>query len=233
MKELLILLIPFIGTCLGSLMIFIIKGNLNKFLEKGLIGIAAGIMVAAAIWSLIIPALDRGIIKVVVGMILGVGIFYLLDLFLLNKYKVDKTMLAISLHNIPEGMAVGVVIANMMLGDGIFSTTLALAMGIAIQNFPEGFIVSFPLLKNGCSKRKALFWGIFSAILELLGGLVTILFTNFIISLLPYLLAIAAGAMFYVVIEELLPEARDDNKGDVIFFTMGFLLMMILDVVLS
>jgi len=236
MKVLGILLIPFIGTSLGSLAIFIVSKNLNKYLEKMMLAGASGIMVAAAIWSLLIPALETSrisVVPVVVGMILGVLFFYLVDLLVLSKRNFDKTMLAITLHNIPEGMAVGVVLASYALGKVTVTSCIVLALGIALQNFPEGFIVSFPLFKKGYGKMKAFGYGIISAVFEFLGGVVTLFFTSFVVPLLPYFLAFAAGAMFYVVITELLPESHGSKNEEVIFFTGGFLLMMVLDVLLG
>lgn len=231
-----ILMIPFIGTSLGALAIFIVNKNLNKFWEKMMLALASGIMVAAAIWSLLLPALEVSsvsVIPVVVGMILGILFFYGLDFFILNKRDIDKTMLAITIHNIPEGMAVGVVLASYLVGNVKLASCGVLAMGIALQNFPEGFIVAFPLLKKGYSKRKAMMYGIVSGIFEFLGGVVTLFFTSFVVSLLPYFLSFAAGAMFFVVITELLPEAKSSKNEEVIFFTLGFLLMMVLDVLLG
>lgn len=236
MIVLLVLLIPFIGTCLGAMAIFIIQKNLNKTFEKVMLGIASGIMVAASIWSLLLPALQTSssaLWSVVTGMSLGILVFYLLDLFFLNKHEVDKTMLAITIHNVPEGMAVGVVLASYILGNVSIYVCIALALGIAVQNFPEGFIVSFPMLKKGYSKKAAFIYGVVSALFEMLGAIVTLFFTNFVVFLLPYFLSFAAGAMFYVVILELLPESRLANRGEVFTFMAGFLLMMILDVLLG
>lgn len=236
MIVLLVLLIPFIGTCLGAMAIFIIQKNLNKTFEKVMLGIASGIMVAASIWSLLLPALQTSssaLWSVVTGMSLGILVFYLLDLFFLNKHEVDKTMLAITIHNVPEGMAVGVVLASYILGNVSIYVCIALALGIAVQNFPEGFIVSFPMLKKGYSKKAAFVYGVVSALFEMLGAIVTLFFTNFVVFLLPYFLSFAAGAMFYVVILELLPESRLANRGEVFTFMAGFLLMMILDVLLG
>ena len=236
MIVLLVLLIPFIGTCLGAMAIFIIQKNLNKTFEKVMLGIASGIMVAASIWSLLLPALQTSssaLWSVVTGMSLGILVFYLLDLFFLNKHEVDKTMLAITIHNVPEGMAVGVVLASYILGNVSIYVCIALALGIAVQNFPEGFIVSFPMLKKGYSKKAAFIYGVVSALFEMLGAIVTLFFTNFVVFLLPYFLSFAAGAMFYVVILELLPESRLANRGEVFTFMAGFLLMVILDVLLG
>lgn len=236
MMVLLVLLIPFMGTCLGALAIYVVHKNLNKTFEKIMLGIASGIMVAASIWSLLIPALETkssAIFQVVIGISFGVLCFYFLDLLFLNKKNIDKTMLAITIHNVPEGMAVGVVLASCLLGKVSIYSCLALALGIAVQNFPEGFIVSFPLLKKGYSKKASFAYGVVSAFFELLGAVVTILFTNFVVFLLPFFLSFAAGAMFYVVILELLPEARLANRGEIFTFMGGFLLMMVLDVLLG
>lgn len=235
--------LPFIGTVLGSLMVYILKNNLNKNIENVILGFAGGVMVAASIWSLIIPALEsssnNSCLPVIIGMCLGIGIFLLIDFILKNrdnkdgKIKINNLMLAITLHNIPEGMAVGIALASYMSGVISFSMAFALSFGIAIQNFPEGTIISMPLYKNGFSKNKASFYGFVSALFELLGAIITLAFTNIISVILPYLLALAAGAMFYVVIVELVPESSSSNKVNVIGFMIGFLIMMFLDVTLG
>lgn len=236
------ILIPFVGTVLGSAMVYFLKNNLNKKIENVILGFAAGVMVAASIWSLIIPSLEmsKGICWVPVfwGMSLGIFLFYLIDILLKKKgivqsEKVDNLMLAITLHNIPEGMAVGIAFASYMAGSLPLAAAYALSMGIAIQNFPEGAIVSFPLYKKGYCKNKAFFYGVISAVFELIGAVITLLFTSIVNAILPYLLALAAGAMFYVVIVELIPESSSEGKGNVLGFLLGFLLMMILDVTLG
>lgn len=234
MKVILGILIPFIGTIIGALLVFFMKKEINKKIEIIIYGFAAGVMMAALIWSLIIPAIESSsVIPVVVGLILGVGTFYLMDLYFNKKKKINNLMVAVTLHNIPEGMAVGVAFASYLVGGLSLASAYALAIGIAIQNFPEGSVVSFPLLKQGSSKRKAFMYGFISGIFELLGTLVTLLFTNFVVAILPYMLSIAAGAMMYVIVVELIPESNDKSKLNVIGFLIGFIIMMLLDVMLG
>ncbi len=234
--------IPFIGTVLGSTMVYFLKKNLSKKLERIILGLAAGVMVAASIWSLLIPSMNmsKGIVwlPATIGMIIGVCIFYVIDIILKKKNivaseKIDNIMLAVTLHNIPEGMAVGIAFASYLAGGLSLAACYALAIGIAIQNFPEGTIVSLPLYKKGYSKNKAFLYGFVSALFELLGAIITIIFTNVVSIMLPYLLALAAGAMFYVTIVELIPESDSESKTNVIGFLIGFLIMMILDVTLG
>lgn len=234
MKVILGILIPFIGTIIGALLVFFMKKEINKKIEIIIYGFAAGVMMAALIWSLIIPAIESSsVIPVVIGLVLGVGTFYLMDLYFNKKKKINNLMVAITLHNIPEGMAVGVAFASYLVGGLSLAAAYALAIGIAIQNFPEGSVVSFPLLKQGFSKRKAFMYGFISAVFELLGTLVTLLFTNFVVVILPYMLSIAAGAMMYVIVVELIPESNDKSKLNVIGFLIGFIIMMLLDVMLG
>lgn len=235
MKVILGVLIPFIGTIIGALLVFFMKKEINKKVEIIIYGFAAGVMMAALIWSLIIPAIESAsIVPVIIGLILGVGIFYLIDLFVNKKNeKLNNLMVAVTLHNIPEGMAVGVAFASYLAGGLSLAAAYALAIGIAIQNFPEGSVVSFPLLKKGFSKRKAFMYGFISAVFELLGTLITLLFTNIVIVILPYMLSIAAGAMMYVIVVELIPESDDRSKLNVVGFLIGFIIMMVLDVVLG
>ncbi len=235
MKVILGILIPFIGTVVGSLLVFFMKKELNKKIEIIIYGFAAGVMMAALIWSLIIPAIESSsVIPVIIGLILGVGTFYLIDLYVNKKNeKLNNLMVAVTLHNIPEGMAVGVAFASYLVGGLSLTAAYALAIGIAIQNFPEGSVVSFPLLKKGYSKRKAFKYGFISGIFELLGTLITLLFTNFIVVILPYMLSIAAGAMMYVIVVELIPESNDRSKLNVVGFLIGFIIMMLLDVMLG
>ena len=232
------ILIPFIGTIIGAACVYVMKKEINKKIEIIIYGFAAGVMMAALIWSLIIPAIDKGsIIPVVVGLIIGVISFYFIDLYWDKKEdsedKINNLMVAVTLHNIPEGMAVGVAFASYLSGGLSLASCYALAIGIAIQNFPEGSVISFPLLKKGFSKNKAFKYGFISAIFELLGTLVTLLFTNFVVVILPYMLAIAAGAMMYVIVVELIPESADKSKLNVIGFLIGFIVMMVLDVILG
>lgn len=234
------ILIPFIGTIIGSLMVYFLKDNLSKRIENVILGFAAGIMVAASIWSLLIPSMDMLDSYIwfpaSVGLIIGILIFYFLDYFLEKRKmngKVDNLMLAITIHNIPEGMAVGIAFASYLSGGMSLAACYALAIGIAIQNFPEGSIVSMPLLKKGYSKNKAFIYGVVSALFELLGAVITLLFTNVVSIIMPYLLALAAGAMFYVVVVELIPESDSDKRVNVLGFLGGFIIMMILDVILG
>ena len=229
------ILIPFIGTVIGASLVFFMKKELNKKIEIIIYGFAAGVMMAALVWSLIIPAIESSsIIPVVIGLILGVGTFYFIDYYLNKKEeKVNNLMVAVTLHNIPEGMAVGVAFASYLVGGLSLAAAYALSIGIAIQNFPEGSVVSFPLLKKGFSKKKAFMYGFISALFELLGTLVTLLFTNFVVAILPYMLSIAAGAMMYVIVVELIPESNDKSKLNVIGFLIGFIIMMLLDVMLG
>lgn len=256
-----ILIIPFIGTLLGSSVVFFMKNELDEGIQKLLLGFASGVMVAASVWSLIIPAISQSskmgrlaFIPAAVGIFLGMAFLYILDRIVphlhLHATKADgpatplvklkrTTMLclAVTLHNIPEGMAVGVVAAG-FLSDSIqvsFAAAFALSLGIAIQNFPEGAIISLPLESEGNGKLKSFWYGTLSGIVEPIAGFFTILLSSLIENMLPYLLAFAAGAMLFVVVEELIPEASEgehSNKGTV-GFGFGFILMMILDVALG
>ena len=252
------LLIPFLGTTLGSGMVFLMKNKINKKIEKLLLGFASGVMIAASIWSLIIPALDmaeeQGVITWVpatIGFLLGICFLLVLDSIIphlhLNtdkpeglKSKIQKTtmmVLAVTLHNIPEGMAVGVVFAGAIAQNtGItMAGAIALAIGIAIQNFPEGAIISMPLKSEGMSKPKAFLYGTLSGIVEPIGAILTIALTNLVVPILPYFLSFAAGAMIYVVVEELIPESQNGEHSNIgtIGVALGFVIMMILDVALG
>ena len=252
------LLIPFLGTTLGSGMVFLMKNKINKKIEKLLLGFASGVMIAASIWSLIIPALnmaeEQGIITwlpATIGFLLGICFLLVLDSIIphlhLNtdkpeglKSKIQKTtmmVLAVTLHNIPEGMAVGVVFAGAIAQNtGItMAGAIALAIGIAIQNFPEGAIISMPLKSEGMSKSKAFLYGTLSGIVEPIGAILTICLTNLVVPILPYLLSFAAGAMIYVVVEELIPESQTGEHSNIgtIGVAIGFVIMMILDVALG
>lgn len=237
------LLIPFFGTVLGSLMVYFLRKNLSKKIEVLILGFAAGVMMAASVWSLLIPAMDmsQGIkwLPATIGLVIGILFFFFID-YLLDKNKIntsksiDKMMFAITIHNIPEGMALGVVFASFLTNSNIsLATCYALAIGIGIQNFPEGFIVSMPLRNKGMSKTASFIYGVISAIFELLGAIVTLLFTRIISVMLPYLLAFAAGAMIYVILVELIPESTENNKLNTIGFLIGFAIMMILDIALA
>lgn len=235
MKVIFGIMIPFIGTFIGALLVFFMKKEINKKLEIIIYGFAAGVMMAALIWSLIIPAIESAsVVPVIVGLVIGVGIFYLIDLFVNNRNeKLNNLMVAVTLHNIPEGMAVGVAFASYLVGGLSLTAAYALSIGIAIQNFPEGSVVSFPLLKKGFSKKRAFMYGFISGVFELLGTLVTLLFTNFVVVILPYMLSIAAGAMMYVIVVELIPESNHKSKLNVVGFLIGFIIMMLLDVMLG
>lgn len=252
------LLIPFLGTVLGSAMVFFMKKEMNKKVEKLLLGFASGVMIAASVWSLLIPSIEMteqqgnvGWIPAAVGFLLGIVFLLVLDSVIPHmhlesekpegiKSKLKKTtmmVLAVTLHNIPEGMAVGVTFAGTLLQDtGITMTgALALAIGIAIQNFPEGAIISMPLKSEGISKSKAFLYGSLSGIVEPIAAIITILFTNAVVPILPYLLSFAAGAMIYVVVEELIPESQAGEHSNIgtIGVAIGFAIMMILDVALG
>lgn len=252
------LLIPFIGTTAGAACVLFMKNQLNRKVERLLQGFAAGVMVAASIWSLLIPAIEQSsnlgqwsFVPAVIGFWIGILFLLLLDKVIphlhLNsdapegpKKKVSKTtmmVLAVTLHNIPEGMAVGVVYAGWLSGSsGITAAgALALSLGIAIQNFPEGAIISMPLHSEGCSKGKSFWYGALSGAVEPIGALLTILFSRMIVPAMPYLLSFAAGAMMYVVVEELIPEMSEgehSNSGT-LAFAFGMTLMMALDVALG
>ena len=251
------LLIPFAGTSLGAAMVFLFSKQISSDLQKILTGFAAGVMVAASFWSLLQPSLESSgamgklsFIPAAVGFIIGVGLLLLLDEITPHMHmdrqvegpesglkRTTKLILAVTLHNIPEGMAVGVVYAGWLAGNtGVSKTAaLALAIGIAIQNFPEGAIVSMPLLAEGMPKGKTFWYGVLSGAVEPVAALVTILAASAVVPVLPYLLAFAAGAMLYVVVEELIPEmseGKHSNAGTVAF-SAGFVLMMILDVALG
>lgn len=232
------IMIPFVGTVLGAMLVYVMKKEINKKVEIIIYGFAAGVMMAALIWSLLIPALEQSnIIPVVVGLVLGVIIFYLMD-YVMERKKIHSSqlsnlMIAVTLHNIPEGMAVGVAFASYLAGGLSLTACYALAIGIAIQNFPEGSVVSFPLLKKGFSKNRAFIYGVVSALFELFGTIVTLMFTNFVVAIMPYMLAIAAGAMLYVIVVELIPESYDKSRLNIIGFLIGFIIMMVLDVLLG
>lgn len=252
------LLIPFTGTTLGSAMVFFMKNKMNAKVEKLLLGFASGVMIAASIWSLIIPSIDMAEeqnkiawIPAAVGFLLGITFLLVLDSVIPHlhlksdepegiKSKLKKTTMivfAVTLHNIPEGMAVGVTFAGALIGNaGItMAGAFSLAIGIAIQNFPEGAIISMPLKSEGMSKTKAFIYGTLSGIVEPIGAVITILLTNAVVPILPYLLSFAAGAMIYVVVEELIPESQSGDHSNIgtIGVAIGFTIMMILDVALG
>ena len=252
------LLIPFLGTTAGAACVFFMKKTLGDLVQRSLAGFAAGVMVAASIWSLLIPAIDQSahlgklsFLPAFAGFWCGILFLLVLDHLIPHlhvgseqaegpKSNLSRTVmmvLAVTLHNIPEGMAVGVMYAGFLSDNPQITaaSALALSLGIAIQNFPEGAIISLPLRAEGESKGRAFLGGVFSGVVEPIGAVLTILAAQLVIPALPYLLSFAAGAMLYVVVEELIPEmsqGRHSNLGTV-FFAVGFSVMMVLDVALS
>lgn len=250
--------IPFIGTVLGAACVFVMKNELKPLLQKTLLGFASGVMVAASVWSLLIPSIEmsKGMGKLkflpaAVGFALGIGFLLLMDGLVPHIHldsdkpeglpstlkKTTMLVLAVTLHNIPEGMAVGVVFAGLLSEDSniTLAGAVALSVGIAIQNIPEGAIISLPLRSEGVSRKKAFSYGMISGIVEPIAAGITIFLSGILQPILPYLLAFAAGAMIYVVVEELLPEASEGEHSNIttIGFAAGFLIMMILDVMLG
>ena len=258
MEVLFGILIPFIGTALGSACVFFMKKSLGDSVQRALAGFAAGVMVAASIWSLLIPAIEQSegmgklsFLPAGIGFWVGVLFLLLLDRLIPHLHigsdkaegpesKLGRTtmmVLAVTLHNIPEGMAVGVMYAGFLAGNSQITaaSALALSLGIAIQNFPEGAIISMPLKAEGESKSKAFLGGVLSGIVEPVGAVLTLLAAQFVIPALPYLLSFAAGAMLYVVVEELIPEMSQGKHSNIgtVFFAVGFSVMMTLDVALG
>lgn len=256
MKVFGILMIPFLGTSLGAAMVFFMRQQMNRRLEKLFLGFAAGVMIAASVWSLLLPAIemaeeqgDCAWLPAAAGFLLGVGFLHLLDCVVPHLHidsekpegvksdfqKTTMLILAVTLHNLPEGMAVGVAVAGAIVGNtGItMAGAFALAAGIAIQNFPEGAIISMPLRSAGFSPVKSFFYGMLSGVVEPIGALITILLAEQVVPILPYLLAFAAGAMIYVVVDELIPESQSGEHSNIgtIGAAAGFVLMMVLDVV--
>lgn len=252
------ILIPFVGTILGSALVFFMKKEINLKIENILLGFAAGVMIAASIWSLLIPSMEMSsslgklsFLPAAIGFFLGMIFLLILDTFIPHlhinsdepegvKSKWGKTtmyMVALTLHNVPEGMAVGIVLAGAYYGNAMITVTgaLALAIGIAIQNFPEGAIVSMPLKSEGMSKKKSFLYGLISGVSEPIAACITILFAKQVSVILPYLLSFAAGAMIYVVVEELIPESQTKKHSNfaTIALALGFVLMMILDIALG
>ena len=252
------ILIPFIGTAAGAGCVFFMKRNLSRTVERALMGFASGVMVAASIWSLLIPAMEQCVemgklafLPSVIGFWIGILFLLFLDSVTPHLHlnseeaegphsKLKKTtmmVLAVTLHNIPEGMAVGVVYAGYRSGSALITAggALALALGIAIQNFPEGAIISMPLHAEGKSKAEAFGLGVLSGAVEPIGALLTILASKAITPFMPYFLSFAAGAMLYVVVEELIPEMSEGEHSNigVLMFALGFTLMMTLDVALG
>lgn len=252
------ILIPFVGTTLGSAMVFFMRREMNGRVQKALLGFASGVMIAASVWSLLIPAIEMAEeqsniawVPAAVGFLLGIGFLLLLDTLTPHMHlteeepegikadlkKTTMLVLAVTLHNIPEGMAVGVTFAGVMTGNTTITLAAAfvLAIGIAIQNFPEGAIISMPLRGEGISRRRAFLYGTASGIVEPIAAFITILLTGLVVPILPYLLAFAAGAMIYVVVEELIPESQSGKHTNIgtIGVAFGFVMMMVLDVALG
>lgn len=249
--------LPFAGTVAGSACVFMMRHNMSAPLQKGLTGFAAGVMVAASVWSLLIPSIQMSgggaasVVPATVGFLAGMLFLLLLDVIVPHQHiesavsegprthlsRTSKLVFAVTLHNIPEGMAVGVALAAAMEHNAHMpmAAALALSAGIAIQNFPEGAIVSMPLHSAGNSRFKSFVIGSLSGIVEPVGAILTILLASLVLPVLPYLLAFAAGAMMYVVVEELIPETQQGEHSNVgtIGFAIGFVLMMILDVLLG
>ncbi|MDY6084453.1 MAG: ZIP family metal transporter [Dialister sp.] len=252
------ILIPFLGTSFGAACVFFMRDKLQLPLQRALIGFAAGVMVAASIWSLLIPAIDESaslgrlaFVPAAAGFAVGILFLLFLD-HVIPHLHMDRTeaegpkshlarttmmVLAVTLHNIPEGMAVGVVYAGFLSGDSNITaaSATALALGIAIQNFPEGAIISMPLKASGLSKWKSFAGGMLSGVVEPIGAVITILLTCLVVPALPFLLSFAAGAMMYVVVEELIPEMSSGPHSDIgpLSFGGGFIIMMALDVALG
>ena len=252
------ILIPFLGTSLGAGCVFFLKNSLRDGIQRALTGFAAGVMVAASVWSLLIPAMEQAadlgrmaFFPAAAGFWLGILFLLLLDHLIPHlhqnslqaegpKSQLQRTtmmVLAVTLHNIPEGMAVGVVYAGYLAGTAQITAAgaLALSLGIAIQNFPEGAIISMPLRAEGMKKGRAFWGGVLSGIVEPIGAVLTILAAGIVVPALPYLLSFAAGAMLYVVVEELIPEMSQGQHSNVgtVFFAVGFSVMMVLDVALG
>ena len=250
-------MLPFLGTTLGSALVFFLRGAMNRNLQRSLTGFAAGVMVAASVWSLIIPAMDQSahlgrlaFAPAFAGVWAGFGFLLLLDKLIPHMHldespegipcglgKSTMMVLAVALHNLPEGMAVGVVAAGWLSGSESisFAAALALSLGIALQNLPEGAIISMPLKSNGMGRGKAFGYGVASGVVEPLGAVITILLADLVTPILPFLLSFAAGSMLYVVVEELIPEMSEGEHSNIgtIFFALGFTLMMMLDVALG
>ncbi len=251
-------MLPFLGTTIGSAFVYFMKGAMNRRLQRILTGFASGVMVAASVWSLIIPAMDQSahmgklaFLPAAIGVWAGFGFLLLLDKLIPHLHlnaqcpegiacglgKSTMMVLAVALHNLPEGMAVGVVAAGWLSGNESisFAGALALSLGIALQNLPEGAIISMPLKSGGMNRHKAFGYGVASGVIEPIGAIVTLLLAPLVVPVLPYLLSFAAGAMLYVVVEELIPEMSEGEHSNIgtIFFALGFTLMMMLDVALG
>ena len=252
------IMIPFLGTAAGAACVFFMKGQIRPLVQKMLLGFASGVMVAASVWSLLMPSMDMAadmgkfaFVPAAVGFLLGIAFLLAMDHLVPHLHmdceepeglksswkKTTMLVLAVTLHNIPEGMAVGVVFAGMLQGEELITLTgaFALSLGIAIQNFPEGAIISLPLKSEGFGSGKAFLYGAASGIVEPIGAALTVLLAAYITPVLPWLLSFAAGAMIYVVVEELIPESAEGEHSNIgtIGFAAGFVLMMILDVALG
>ena len=252
------ILIPFIGTFIGAALVIFLKGEMKDWFRKIMLGFASGVMIAASVWSLLLPAIEKSEalgalpwLPPAVGFLMGMGFLLLLDTLIPHQHqgsdepeglpsharKNTMLMLAVTLHNIPEGMAVGVVFAGLAIGEpGItWASALALAIGIALQNVPEGAIISLPLRANGLSRTRAFAYGALTGAVEPVAAALTILLTGIMTPILPYLLCFAAGAMVYVVVEELIPEAQQGEHSNIgtIGTALGFALMMVLDIALG
>ena len=255
MEEAMVLLIPFLGTTLGAAMVFFMRSQMKRRLEKLLLGFASGVMIAASVWSMLLPSIemaqekeDRAWLPAAAGFLLGMAFLLLLDSLTPNihldeerpgsvKKQLRKSAMAVTIHNLPEGMVVGVALAGaLMKNTGItMAGVLVLAIGVAIQNFPEGAIISMPIRNAGTSRLKAFWYGILSGAVEPMGALITLALAEQVVVILPYLLSFAAGAMIYVVVEELIPESQLNEHSNLgtVGVALGFVLMMILDVALS
>lgn len=251
LKTIIGIIIPFIGTTLGAFCVYFLRRRLNLRITNALNGFASGVMIAASIWSLLVPAMEYdsslklgkfSFLPALLGLWLGIGFMFLIERLLAKtntSATVGKSMLfwSVTFHNLPEGMAVGVLYAAAIANNSpqILGTALSLSIGIAIQNFPEGAIISMPLKSEGMSKSKAFLGGVISGAVEPLGAIITIMLANIIVPVMPYFLSFAAGAMIYVVVEELIPEMSHGSHSNIgtVFFAIGFSVMMILDVVLG
>ena len=258
MNIILGVLIPLIGTTLGSACVFFLKGEIGDKLQKVLLGFAAGVMVAASVWSLLIPAMDMSadmgklsFLPALIGFLLGMGFLLIMDSVIPHmhvgsdepegtKSKLQKTtmlLLAVAIHNFPEGAACGAIFAGVLTGetDVTMAGAIALSIGIAIQNIPEGAIISMPLRGHGVSKGKSFLYGVLSGVVEPIGAIMAIMLASLVTPILPYMLSFAAGAMIYVVVEELIPETSEGAHSNLgtIAFAIGFSIMMVLDVALG
>lgn len=258
MNIILGVLIPLIGTTLGSACVFFLKGEIGDKLQKVLLGFAAGVMVAASVWSLLIPAMDMSadmgklsFLPALIGFLLGMGFLLIMDSVIPHmhvgsdepegtKSKLQKTtmlLLAVAIHNFPEGAACGAIFAGVLTGetDVTMAGAIALSIGIAIQNIPEGAIISMPLRGHGVSKGKSFLYGVLSGVVEPIGAILAIMLASLVTPILPYMLSFAAGAMIYVVVEELIPETSEGAHSNLgtIAFAIGFSIMMVLDVALG